>query len=87
MLSCVQLFATPWTVAHKAALPWAFPGKNTGVGCYFLLQGIFLPMDQTHISCIAGRFFTTEAPQKPLLRQEDLQITSTVAPNVPKVAK
>ena len=21
--------------------PWAFPGKNTGVGCYFLLQGIF----------------------------------------------
>ena len=22
--------------------PWAFPGKNTGVGCHFLLQGIFL---------------------------------------------
>ena len=22
--------------------PWAFPGKNTGVGCYVLLQGIFL---------------------------------------------
>ena len=22
--------------------PWDFPGKNTGVGCYFLLQGIFL---------------------------------------------
>ena len=21
--------------------PWGFPGKNTGVGCYFLLQGIF----------------------------------------------
>ena len=21
--------------------PWAFPGKNTGVGCHFLLQGIF----------------------------------------------
>ena len=21
---------------------WDFPGKNTGVGCYFLLQGIFL---------------------------------------------
>ena len=21
--------------------PWNFPGKNTGVGCYFLLQGIF----------------------------------------------
>ena len=22
--------------------PWNFPDKNTGVGCYFLLQGIFL---------------------------------------------
>ena len=22
--------------------PWEFPGKNTGVGCHFLLQGIFL---------------------------------------------
>ena len=23
--------------------PWDFPGKNTGVGCHFLLKGIFLP--------------------------------------------
>ena len=22
--------------------PWDFPGKNTGVGCHFLLRGIFL---------------------------------------------
>ena len=22
--------------------PWNFPGKNTGIGCYFPLQGIFL---------------------------------------------
>ena len=22
--------------------PWGFPGKNTGVGCHFFLQGIFL---------------------------------------------
>jgi len=22
--------------------PWDFPAKNTGVGCHFLLQGIFL---------------------------------------------
>ena len=38
--SRVQLFATPWTIAHQAPL-WDFPGKNTGVGCHFLLQGIF----------------------------------------------
>ena len=30
-----------WTVAPCRLLcPWHFPGKNTGVGCYFLLQGI-----------------------------------------------
>ena len=38
--SCVWLFATSWTVACQAPL-WDSPGKNTGVGCYFLLQGIF----------------------------------------------
>ena len=41
-LSCVRLFATPWTVACTRLLhPWDFLGKNTGVGCHFLLQGIF----------------------------------------------
>ena len=42
-LSCVQLFATPWTVAYPGLLrPWDFPGKGTRVGCHFLLQRIFL---------------------------------------------
>ena len=39
-LSCVRLFGTPWTVSHQAPRPWNFPGKNTGEGCLFLLQGI-----------------------------------------------
>ena len=39
-LSCFQLFAAPWTVAHHA--PVAFPGKNTVLGWHFLFQGIFL---------------------------------------------
>ena len=98
--------------------PWDSPGKNTGVGCHFLLQcmkaksetevaqscptlsdpmdcslpgssihGIFQarilewvtmpsfrgyswPRDRTHdsyISGLAGRFFTTEPPGKPLI--------------------
>ena len=38
--SCPTL-ATPWTAAHQALCPWDSPGKNTGVGCYFLLQEIF----------------------------------------------
>ena len=25
--------------------PWDFPGKSTGVGCHFLLQGIFQPQE------------------------------------------
>jgi len=28
---------TPWTVAHQGDSP----GKNTGVGCHDLLQGVF----------------------------------------------
>ena len=42
LLSHVQLFVTPWTVACQALSPWDFPDKNTGMGCHFLLQGIFL---------------------------------------------
>ena len=41
VLSGAQLFVTPGTVAHQPPL-WDFPGKNTGVSCHFLLQGIFL---------------------------------------------
>ena len=37
----VCLFVTPWTIARKAPLSIGFPGKNTGAGCYTLLQGIF----------------------------------------------
>ena len=38
-LSCVSLFATPWTVPNRLLCHWNFPGKSTGVGCHFLLQG------------------------------------------------
>ena len=36
--SRVQLCATPQTAAHQAPCPRDSPGKNTGVGCHFLLQ-------------------------------------------------
>ena len=39
-LSRVRLFVTSQTVAYQAC-PWDSPGKSTGVGCHFLLQGIF----------------------------------------------
>ena len=40
--SVVSDSATLQTVATVALCPWDFPGKNIRVGCYFLLQGIFL---------------------------------------------
>ena len=40
-LSRVRLLVTPWTVAYQLFCPWGFPGKTTGVGCHFFLQGIF----------------------------------------------
>ena len=40
-MSCLTLLWPPRTVACHAPCPWDSPGKNTGVGCHFLLQGIF----------------------------------------------
>ena len=40
--SCVQLFITLWTVVRQDLSPWNSLGKNAGVGCHALLQGIFL---------------------------------------------
>ena len=45
------------------------PGKNAGVGCHALLQGIFPTQGLNHISwvfCIAGGFFTAESSGKPI---------------------
>ena len=42
LLSCVWLFSMSWTIPARFLSPWSSPGKNTGVRCHFLLQGIFL---------------------------------------------
>ena len=40
--SCPTLFVSPWRLQPAWLLcPWDFPSKNIGVGCHFLLQGIF----------------------------------------------
>ena len=49
------------------------PSKNAGVGYHFLLQGSSQPRDQTHVSCLADRFFTTEPPGKPILYGKTLE--------------
>ena len=57
-------FATPWTVA----CPWDFPGKNSEVGCHFLLQGIFLIQGlNLHLLHWQVDCFTTVPPGKPII--------------------
>ena len=52
------IFCDPMNCSPTRLLcPWNFPGKNTGVSCYFLLQGIFpiqeLGLNQ-HLLCLPG---------------------------------
>ena len=58
LLSHVWPFATPWTAAARLLCPWDSPGKNTGVSCHFLLQGLFPTQGSAWVSCIAGRLLT-----------------------------
>ena len=59
LLSRVQLFVAPWTVAFQSPHP---PGKNTGVGCHSLLQGNFPdPEIELKSPALAGGFYTTES--------------------------
>ena len=51
MLGSIWLFVTPWTITCQAPLSMEFPGKNTGMGCHFLLWGIFLTQgSNSHLS-------------------------------------
>ena len=54
--SCLTLLWSHGLYLTRLLCPWDFPGKNTGVGCHFLLWG----SDCTCVSGspAAGRFFT-----------------------------
>ena len=69
MLSCVQLFATPWNVTHQVPLSMEFSRKE-----YWSVQPFSTPEDipDTGIEpmslvspALAGGFFTTAPPGKP----------------------
>ena len=60
VLSHVQLFTTPWTIAHQAPLSIEFSRQEYWGGVAILYsRGPSRPRDQTHISCIfcIGRWF------------------------------
>ena len=76
MLGCVQLFVTPWTVAHQAPLSMGFPRQEYWSGLPFPLQGIFLAQGlNPHLLCLLHWqvdffFFTTEPSGKPRKQQD-----------------
>ena len=62
----LRTIVTPWTVANEAPLSIGCTGKNAGVGCHVLLQGIFQTQGSNlRLLCLqhwqAGRIFTISA--------------------------
>ena len=66
----VQLLSRVWLFCNldcsQALCPWNFPGKNTGVSCYFLLQGIF-PTQRLNLSLLHWQvdFLPLSCPRSP----------------------
>ena len=58
--------ATLWMVPARHLHPWDFPGKITGVGCYFLLQGVF-PTQESNLGLLHCRQTLPSEPQGKLL--------------------
>ena len=50
-LPVVSDSAAPWTISCQLLSPWNSPGKNTGVGCHVLLQGIFVTQGSNPLHC------------------------------------
>ena len=59
--SCLTL-ATPWTVACQAPLSMGFPTRILEWIPISFSRGSSRPKYQSHVSRIAGGFFTTEPP-------------------------
>ena len=67
----------------KLLCPWNFPGKNTGVGCHFLLQRIFQIQESSlcllHLLHLEGGFLTNcttrETPFMSIMEPYNFQFT------------
>ena len=67
--------------------PWDSPGTNTGVGCHFLLQGIFPTQgsNQNLMSpALADRFFTTSATWEVLGTGTKCRVTLARSDDLPE---
>ena len=66
VLSCIQIFAAPWTVAHQAPLFMGFPRQEYWIGLPFPPpRDLRNPETEPKSPALASKFFTTEPPGKP----------------------
>ena len=71
-LSCVWLFVTLWTVAHQAPLSMGFSRQEYWSGLPFPSPGdLPKPRMEPSSPALAGRFYTTELPGKPVVYLEN----------------
>ena len=67
LLPSWKISATPWTADHHATLSMEFSGQEYWSGLQFLPPGdLHDPGVEATSLALAGRFFTTELPGKPL---------------------
>ena len=64
LLSCVRLFATPWTVAYQAPLSIGFSTVVLEWIAISFSMGSSRPRDRTRVSCIVDRRFTVWATRE-----------------------
>ena len=79
MLSCVQLLATPRTVAYQAPLSMGFSSQEFWSELPFPSPGALLnsriELASLGSPALADGFFTTEPPAKPILETEKLLVS------------
>ena len=75
-LSCVWLFAIPWTIAHQAPLSTEFSRQEYWSGLPFPIPGVIfltgIELMSLESSALTSRFFTTAPSGKPSNQQVSL---------------
>ena len=69
-LGRVQLFVTPRTSQPGSSVHGILQARILESVAISFSRGFSRPRDQTQVSCISGRFFTTEPPGKPTTHTE-----------------
>ena len=73
VFSCVQLFETPWTVAHQAPLSMGFPRQEYWSGLPLPASGDLpdpkIEPESLASPALAGGFFPTALPGKPIKKE------------------